>query len=82
MKLIKDLTDEEKKEFCKIFYENVDIYDLEVSCPWGCPWYFNEQMELKGNTIEEMVNTYINENIKEIDDLLFEQINIDKWELK
>ena len=60
----KNLSDEQKEKFTSEFYDfNRDETpsDQESPIPWGCPWMFGFKVELKGETIEEMVSNYIDD---------------------
>jgi len=61
------LSELERLIFANIFYAIEDIpITNKTSCPWGCPWLFDPNLELKGDEIEEMVENYYNEHKKEI----------------
>ena len=72
-KLAIELTEDEREEFVEYFYDAWDLpYDTDeysdISCPWGCPWYRGNSIELKGNTIKEMAENYwvsVREDIKD-----------------
>jgi len=56
------LTDEQKEKFVDEFYDfNRDDTpeDKASPLPWGCPWLFGFTVKLKGETISEMVDNYI-----------------------
>ncbi len=56
----KDLSEKEQEAFAREFYLRDEAPDdLDTPTPWGCPWYFGFHVELRGNTIEEMVDNYI-----------------------
>ena len=73
----KDLTENEKEIFTKIFYdiEDLGIDDLETPLPWGCPWYFGSIIYLKGDCIKEMAENYFQEYKEQIESLLKENDN-------
>jgi len=63
-----DLTEKEREWFTFLFYQKIDsvlpeglslddVYDNPR--PWGCPWSFSGNRLLAGDTIEEMVDNYI-----------------------
>jgi len=66
MKIIqaKDLTDEQKEQFTAEFYDYMryDTPDDQQSpLPWGCPWMFGFVVSLRGDSIEDMIDNYIND---------------------
>jgi hypothetical protein len=67
-----DLNEEERNEFTEWFYFNWNDKDLESSpdvsseLPFGCPWLYNQDCKLKGETIEEMALNYFNSVKEEI----------------
>lgn len=61
VKYAKDLTDKEQGLFIEEFYGSIGLDDLEDSDPWGCPWHYNPDALLKGDTIEEMAQNYLEE---------------------
>ncbi|MEN6487662.1 MAG: hypothetical protein ABFD66_02065 [Smithella sp.] len=75
MKRASDLTEKEREWFTFLFYQKIDsvlpeglslddVYDNPR--PWGCPWSFSGNRLLAGDTIEEMVDSYIEEVKDEI----------------
>lgn len=56
--LARQLTDEQKEDFVNIFYCLTPIDDLDNPNPWGCPWYFGWDVELKGNSVREMAENF------------------------
>jgi len=62
-----DLTEKEREWFTFLFYQKIDaalpeglsLDDMDSPRPWGCPWLFGWEVELRGATIEEMVDNYI-----------------------
>lgn len=65
--LTKDLTQEQKKAFTEEFYANKfwdkgnNIHFLTL---WGCPWNWNENLLLEGETAKEMANNFFNKNLE------------------
>jgi len=60
---VDDLTDNLKELFADKFYDDPRSPNDNVSdnpLPWGCPWYFSPKLLLRGNTIDDMVEDYIN----------------------
>lgn len=55
-----ELTEEEQEQFVEYFYNVADgrLDDLDTPNPWGCPWYWDEEFELKGENIKEMAENY------------------------
>lgn len=47
----KELNDNQREIFVKLFYEEVDFDDTAASCPWGCPWYFGFTVKLVGDSV-------------------------------
>ena len=74
MKRANDLTEKEREWFTYIFYQKIDaalpdglsLDDMDSPRPWGCPWLFEENGFLIGDTIEEMVDSYIDYEKDEI----------------
>lgn len=69
------LTGEQKEAFAKSFYENWpnDNPDYEASCPWGCPWLYETEIEVSGSTPEEWGQSWWETNKAEIMKLLAEE---------
>ena len=67
LKKAKDLTDQEKEAFAEIFYAEVSFDDRESPNPWGCPWFYMGNQVLKGATISEMVENFLEELRKDED---------------
>lgn len=63
----KDLSEAEQKAFAHEFYLRDDAPDdlQDNPEPWGCPWYSGSPVELRGDTIEEMVDNYIRDYVDE-----------------
>jgi hypothetical protein len=58
----RSLSESEREEFSEEFYSRDEAPDDAVDgnpCPYGCPWLFGWEVELRGATIEEMVDNYI-----------------------
>ncbi len=54
------LSESEREEFVEEFYSRVEAPNDDFNgnpCPWGCPWDFDA--DLRGSTIEEMVDNFI-----------------------
>lgn len=63
-----DLIDSHKMEFTELFYDMIESPNDAVDgnpSPWGCPWYFGYTVILKGETMEEIVQNYFDENCNE-----------------
>lgn len=62
----KDLNDEQKEIFTEAFYEawsnceEFDEYepDLTSVVPYGCPWFYNEELEINSLSLEESAGDY------------------------
>lgn len=68
--LAKQLTEDEQDEFIEAFYEacDFDLDDLDCPNPWGCPWFWAPNQELKGDSIKEMAINFYQEYKQEIAD--------------
>ncbi len=79
------LTEEQQELFTACFYdawrecEIMDDYepDTESSVPYGCPWHYNENLEVKTNNIEASAHNYFFDIMDDIiDDFLREKSEI------
>jgi hypothetical protein len=58
------LNDEQKDAFTKLFYSTdgtPNDANSDNPNPWGAPWNFGFKVILRGNTVEDMVEEYIEE---------------------
>jgi hypothetical protein len=68
----RDLNEIQQKLFFEVFYDLApdDLDDLESPNPWGCPWIWKPNYDLRGHSIEEMAKNFWYENANEIFELL------------
>lgn len=67
----KDLTNEQQKEFVELFVELSPIpCDGTHLTEWATPWHFGGACILHGDTVERMVECYIESHRKYWDDLI------------
>lgn len=67
------LTEEQKDAFVE-GWENAGGFmgDLETPHPWCCPWDWNDEIEVEGETLEEMGADYWRQCKDEIEALIAE----------
>lgn len=67
------LTEEQKDAFVE-GWENAGGFmgDLETPHPWCCPWDWNDEIEVEGETLEEMGADWWRQNKAEIEALIAE----------
>ena len=70
---LKTLTEEQQKAFVE-GWENAGglTDDLETPHPWCCPWDWNDEIEVEGETLEEMGADWWRQNKAEIEALIAE----------
>lgn len=63
-----ELSEEERIEFAESFYDCWCPWsmlgkkpDLSSPEPWGCPWFYDPEVEFKGETVDEMATNYFKE---------------------
>lgn len=71
---LKTLTEEQQKAFIE-GWENAGGFmgDLETPHPWCCPWDWNDEIEVEGETLEEMGADWWRQNKAEIEALIAEE---------
>ena len=69
-----DFTDEQKEAFIE-GWENAGGYvgDTDSPYPWCCPWELNDEIEVEGETLEEMGADWWRQNKAEIEALIDEE---------
>lgn len=74
-KKAKTLTENQREKFVKRFYLNWpdSPTDLESSNPWGCPWEWDPDAILTGDSIEEMADNYYQEQREDIEEQIKEE---------
>lgn len=73
--LAKNLTEKDQEIFVDFFYDvaPLDIDDdLETPMPWGCPWLWDKNASLHGETLKEMAKNFYEENKEKIVELMEE----------
>lgn len=70
---LKNLTEEQRDDFVE-GWENAGGFmgDLETPHPWCCPWDWNDEIEVEGETLEEMGADWWRQNKAEIEALIAE----------
>ena len=56
-----NLTEEERGLFVGHFYDAWDVGPDDMAgnpTPWGCPWLYDEDVVLNGDTLQEMAENY------------------------
>jgi hypothetical protein len=64
------LSDREREQFVEYFYGlcgSPDDYNFGNPLPWGCPWLISNKHILRGESIAEMAENYLDDNQDEID---------------
>lgn len=71
---LKSLTEEQRDDFVE-GWENAGGFmgDLETPCPWCCPWDWTDEIEVEGETLEEMGADWWRQNKAEIEALIAEE---------
>lgn len=59
-----DLSTEQRDEFFYRFYYLAEADSMNTMCPWCFPWQYAPEMELDGETIQDMANLHY-EKVKE-----------------
>lgn len=70
---LKSLTEEQRDDFVE-GWENAGGFmgDLETPNPWCCPWDWTDEIEVEGETLEEMGADWWRQNKAEIEALIAE----------
>lgn len=71
---LKSLTEEQRDDFVE-GWENAGGFmgDLETPNPWCCPWDWTDEIEVEGETLEEMGADWWRQNKAEIEALIAEE---------
>lgn len=71
---LKTLTEEQQAAFIE-GWENAGGFmgDLETPNPWCCPWDWTDEIEVEGETLEEMGADWWRQNKAEIEALIAEE---------
>lgn len=70
---LKSLTEEQRDDFVE-GWENAGGFmgDLETPNPWCCPWDWTDEIDVEGETLEEMGADWWRQNKAEIEALIAE----------
>ncbi len=62
----KDLTEKQQDDFVEAFYWVANFDDLVEGdhSPWGCPWCYDGDVELVGDSVADMARNY-HESVKD-----------------
>lgn len=67
-------TEEQRSAFYAAFVAAGGVDDAEGNPdPWGCPWTWQPEITVEGETIEEQAASWFAQNRKEIESLLEEE---------
>lgn len=68
------LTEEQKDAFIEGWKNAGGLTDdLQTPNPWCCPWYWTDEIEVEGETLEEMGADWWRQNKAEIEALIAEE---------
>lgn len=82
-------SDEQKARFAYAFYRaswramgsllrdmsDEFAWDADTPAPWGCPWFWCEDIEATGHTIEELAEDFFSRNRAEIEEAVRETLD-------